>query len=159
MYSGHSSMYFEVCMEIDLKRSNIPVTSIRGDRKVTRTVDLQDAIDGVVSQHSKKHWRTIAQEFGERNIKLSDLADTKCLPKELAVMLDDDIMTLSDLVILAQYSRAIVDRDTKAATFLRDTAGYQPPKEVKVENTPTGLSTLTEDELHQLLIALNNGEE
>lgn len=158
MYSGHSSRC--IYMSVDVKRSNIPVASVDGRRQVKQTVNLQGAIDGVVSQHSRKHWRTIAQEFGERGIKIADLANAKQMPAELAMMLedDDDIMTLSDLVILAQYSKAIIDRDTKAATFLRDTAGYQPPKEVKVENTPTGLATLTEDELHQLLLVLEDKE-
>lgn len=143
-------------MTIDttVKRKNLPIASIGGNRQVTQTFDLQDAIDGVVSQHSKKHWRTLVQEFGERQIKLEDLANADSLPSGVKMMIDDEIMSLSDLVILSQYSKAIIDRDTKAATFLRDTAGYQPPKEVKVEETRAGLASLTEDELHRLLAAL-----
>ena len=63
-------------------------------------------------------------------------------------------MTLADLVLLQQYAKAIKEGDTKAATFLRDTAGMAPIKEVSMSVEQKGLQSLSDEELRTLLDAI-----
>jgi hypothetical protein len=50
-------------------------------------------------------------------------------------VLKENNATLDDLVILSQYSRAIVKEDTKAAEFLRDTRGEKPVNDISLSQT------------------------
>ena len=59
-------------------------------------------------------------------------------------------MTFDDVVILQQYARAITDGDTKAATFLRDTAEGSPKQQIDINGDKTGLSQLSYEELLSL---------
>lgn len=63
------------------------------------------------------------------------------------VNLDD--MSLTDLIALSQAAKAIEDGDTKAATFLRDSAGCKPVE--KVQKNTGNIAELTDDELDFLL--------
>lgn len=75
--------------------------------------------------------------------------------KGLAQMLEEDVCSLSELVILGQFAKAIDYSDTRAAEFLRDTAGYKPQTDVTVDHKTQGLASLTDTQLLTLLQALN----
>ena len=112
------------------------------------------AIKGSKSYRRRKY-RTIIKELGERNITLDDIS--RGLGKKepgFLDMLKSTNATMDDAVILQQYAKAIVDQDTKAATFLRDTAGEAPKQQVEVESVGGGLSEMSLDELLALKKAI-----
>lgn len=112
------------------------------------------AIKGNKSYRRRKY-KTIIKELGERNISLKDIA-SGLGEKEPGFLdlLKTTNATLDDAVILQQYAKAIVDQDTKAATFLRDTAGEAPKQQVEVESVGGGLSEMSLDELLALKKAI-----
>lgn len=115
---------------------------------------LQGKMADFISGSSQRHYRTIVRELSDRQIPLSLLSDAS-RAKGLAQMLEEDVCTLSELVILGQFAKAIDDSDTRAAEFLRDTAGYKPQTDVSVEHKTQGLASLTDTQLLTLLQALN----
>lgn len=115
---------------------------------------LQGKMADFISGSSQRHYRTIVRELSDRQIPLNLLSDAS-RAKGLAQMLEEDICTLSELVILGQFAKAIDDSDTRAAEFLRDTAGYKPQTDVTVEHKTHGLASLTDTQLLTLLQALN----
>jgi hypothetical protein len=76
------------------------------------------------------------------------LAKSNVLPELLEQVNLDDI-SLTDLVMLSQAAKAIEDGDTKAAVFLRDSAGCKPTD--KVPQKTGNIGDLTDDELEFLL--------
>lgn len=121
---------------------------------------LQGKMADFISGSSQRHYRTIVRELSDRQIPLNLLSD-ESKAKGLAQMLEEDVLSLSELVILGQFAKAIDDSDTRAAEFLRDTAGYKPQTDVTVEHKTQGLASLTDTQLLTLLQALNpeQGEE
>ena len=115
---------------------------------------LQGKMADFISGSSQRHYRTIVRELSDRQIPLNLLSD-ESKAKGLAQMLEEDVCSLSELVILGQFAKAIDDSDTRAAEFLRDTAGYKPQTDVTVEHKPQGLASLTDTQLLTLLQALN----
>ena len=115
---------------------------------------LQGKMADFISGSSQRHYRTIVRELSDRQIPLNLLSD-ESKAKGLAQMLEEDVCTLSELVILGQFAKAIDDSDTRAAEFLRDTAGYKPQTDVTVEHKTQGLASLTDTQLLTLLQALN----
>lgn len=115
---------------------------------------LQGKMADFISGSSQRHYRTIVRELSDRQIPLSLLSD-ESKAKGLAQMLEEDVCSLSELVILGQFAKAIDDSDTRAAEFLRDTAGYKPQTDVTVEHKTQGLASLTDTQLLTLLQALN----
>lgn len=115
---------------------------------------LQGKMADFISGSSPRHYRTIVRELSDRQIPLNLLSDAS-RAKGLAQMLEEDVCTLSELVILGQFAKAIDDSDTRAAEFLRDTAGYKPQTDVTVEHKTQGLASLTDAQLLTLLQALN----
>ena len=115
---------------------------------------LQGKMADFISGSSPRHYRTIVRELSDRQIPLNLLSD-ESRAKGLAQMLEEDVCTLSELVILGQFAKAIDDSDTRAAEFLRDTAGYKPQTDVTVEHKTQGLASLTDAQLLTLLQALN----
>lgn len=115
---------------------------------------LQGKMADFISGSSQRHYRTIVRELSDRQIPLNLLSDAS-RAKGLAQMLEEDVCTLSELVILGQFAKAIDDSDTRAAEFLRDTAGYKPQTDVTVEHKTQGLASLTDTQLLTLLQALN----
>lgn len=112
------------------------------------------ALKGSKSYRRRKY-KTIIKELGERNITLDDIS--RGLGKKepgFLDMLKSTNATMDDAVILQQYAKAIVDQDTKAATFLRDTAGEAPKQQVEVESVGGGLSEMSLDELLALKKAI-----
>lgn len=115
---------------------------------------LQGKMADLISGSSQRHYRTIVRELSDRQIPLNLLSD-ESKAKGLAQMLEEDVLSLSELVILGQFAKAIDDSDTRAAEFLRDTAGYKPQTDVTVEHKTQGLASLTDTQLLTLLQALN----
>ena len=115
---------------------------------------LQGKMADFISGSSQRHYRTIVRELSDRQIPLNLLSD-ESKAKGLAQMLEEDVLSLSELVILGQFAKAIDDSDTRAAEFLRDTAGYKPQTDVTVEHKTQGLASLTDTQLLTLLRALN----
>jgi len=102
----------------------------------------------------RKRYRRIVQEMGARNITLRDLASSEALAQKEPGILDmmrDTEMTMDELVVLQQYSQAIVNQSTKAAEFLRNTAGDAPSTQVELtDNRDNGLSQMSLEELEEL---------
>ena len=131
------------------------VVAPNAEQKQTNIVNaLKGKMADFISGSSQRHYRTIVRELSDRQIPLNMLSDAS-KAKGLAQMLEEDVCTLSELVILGQFAKAIDDSDTRAAEFLRDTAGYKPQTDVSVEHKTQGLASLTDAQLLTLLQALN----
>lgn len=137
-----------------LKRKDQPIAKVSGERFVQRPADFSNALAKVMESHTSRHWRTLTQAMGEMSVPMDALLDIDSYAPEFTQLLQQEDITLAELVVLKQYARAIKDGDTKAATFLRDTAGFAPVKEVAVSNEPAGLQSLSEEELKSLLAML-----
>lgn len=132
----------------------LPIAPTAGQRQTNVVKALQGKMADFISGSSPRHYRTIVRELSDRQIPLNLLSDAS-RAKGLAQMLEEDVCTLSELVILGQFAKAIDDSDTRAAEFLRDTAGYKPQTDVTVEHKTQGLASLTDTQLLTLLQALN----
>jgi hypothetical protein len=97
------------------------------DNKRYNTVRERIARQGTPTEVRKK-MKQIAIELGQRNITLKDIASTDFGGKSRGFidMMDKTGMTMDDVVMLQAYSKAIIDRDIKAAEFIRDTKGEKP---------------------------------
>ena len=140
-YPGHEEAPLAVAPTAEQRQTNV-VKALQGK--------MADFISG----SSPRHYRTIVRELSDRQIPLNLLSDAS-RAKGLAQMSEEDVCTLSELVILGQFAKAIDDSDTRAAEFLRDTAGYKPQTDVTVEHKTQGLASLTDTQLLTLLQALN----
>lgn len=114
-------------------------------------------------KEQRKRYRRIVQELGARHITLNDLISSEALaqkePGILEMMRDTD-MTFDELVVLQQYSQAIVNQSTKAAEFLRNTAGDAPSTQLEVnDNRDSGLSQMSLEELEELRDLLKKQQE
>lgn len=68
---------------------------------------------------------------------------------ELVEQVNLENISLVELVTLSQAAKAIEDGDTKAAVFLRDSAGCKPVD--KVQRATGNIGELTDDELEFLI--------
>lgn len=111
-------------------------------------------------KEARKKYSEIVKELGERHITLSDI-DNNFSGKERGFidMLNNTSMTMDDVLVLQQYAKAILHQDTRAAEFLRDTAGEKPSTQVDLSaTTEGGLSKMSLEELKELRDLLK-GEE
>ena len=69
--------------------------------------------------------------------------------QDLVAQVDLDDISLVELVTLSQAAKAIEDGDTRAATFLRDSAGCKPVE--KVQRTGGNIGELSDAELDFLI--------
>lgn len=69
--------------------------------------------------------------------------------QDLVAQVNLDDISLVELITLSQAAKAIEDGDTRAATFLRDSAGCKPVE--KVQRQSGNISELTDDQLEFLL--------
>lgn len=110
----------------------------------------------------RKTYKNIIKELGECQISLDDIASGKKTDGFL-YLLDKNGATFDEMVVLQQYSKAIIDRDTKSAEFLRDSAGQKPSTQVDLnDGRNSGLASLSDDELREMLALLkkqNNDTE
>jgi hypothetical protein len=98
----------------------------------------------------KKKMKQIAQELGARHITLQNIADQDFGGKSRGFidMMEETEMTLDDVVILQQYAKAIINQDTKAAEFIRDTKGEKPATTVDMSvDNKSPIETMTDKEL------------
>lgn len=98
----------------------------------------------------KRKMKQIAQELGARHITLQNIADKDFGGKSRGFidMMEETEMTLDDVVILQQYAKAIINQDTKAAEFIRDTKGEKPATTVDMSvDNKSPIETMTDKEL------------
>lgn len=69
--------------------------------------------------------------------------------QELVDHINLDNISLADLVTLSQAAKAIEDGDTRAATFIRDSAGCKPVE--KVQRQSGSIADLSDEQLEFLL--------
>lgn len=108
----------------------------------------------------KKRFRDIVKDLGSRDITLEDILNPES-KKQLGLkeVLKDNQATLNDLVILQQFSKAILESDTRAAEFLRDTAGEKPSTQLDVTSTQNPISNLSDSDLAALVEGLRSMKE
>lgn len=94
---------------------------------------------------ARKTYKKIIEELGARNITIENIAHGEKQAGFLD-LIDETGATLDELAVLQQYSKAIIDRDTRAAEFLRDSVGEKPSQVIDVK-PQSGLSQLSLDEL------------
>ena len=140
-------------MAQDLKRKDIPISSM-ANKSVVVPQNFGTALSDVMKSHTGRHWRTLITAMGEQKIPATALTEIKQYAPEFMQLLENDDVTLAELVLLQQYAKAIKEGDTKAATFLRDTAGMAPIKEVSMSVEQKGLQSLSDEELRTLLDAI-----
>jgi len=118
------------------------------NRKMTNAAREKQAIMGTKTQRRKKY-RQLVKEMGQRNISLKDIALGE-KEKGFLQLIKDTELTMDEVLVLQQYSKAIVDRDTKAAEFIRDTAGEKPSTQIELSDDDNGLSKLSLEELREM---------
>lgn len=127
--------------------------------KAARSADrisaaLSQSLSSYKSEHGTSRYAALGRELLERQITLSQISDGSHA-KGVAEMLQEDTLSLGELVYLAQVGKAINENDTPAAVFVRDSAGYKPVNEVAVEHRNDPLSAMSDAQLHALLEALD----
>ena len=82
----------------------------------------------------KTRYRELVKLLGENEIKLTTLLDPEESVKNEVIneMMCNSQLSYDELVVLRQYAEAIVNGSTKAAEFLRDTAGEKPATNIDV---------------------------
>lgn len=124
-------------------------------RKYNKTMESRN-LHGTPAKRRKKY-AAIVKEMGVRGITLDNIAhDEK--QKGFYDMMKECNMTLDEMVVLQQYSKAIIDRDTRSAEFIRDTAGEKPSTQIDLSSDDNGLSKMSLDELKELKAALMNAK-
>ena len=99
---------------------------------------------------NRRKYKDIIKELGKCQISLEDIASGK-KTEGFLYLLDENGATFDEMVVLQQYSKAIVDRDTKSAEFLRDSVGEKPSTQVDVSGmNNNGLSEMSYDELIEM---------
>lgn len=101
-------------------------------------------------QRERKMWKELAQAVGDMVV-----TDPNLLKKTKVTDLDvnQKDITYSMLVVYRQFIKAITRGDTKAAEFLRDTAGEKPLNQVEQVNDVEDLTPLAE------MFQITEGEE
>lgn len=129
-------------------------------RAYNKKMEKQNLL-GTPKQRRKKY-KEIVKEMGARQITLDDISKDDMngkLPGFLDMM-DETGMTMDEAAILQQYSKAIIDRDTKAVEFLRDTVGEKPSQQLDINSTDeSGLSKMSYEELIELRDLLKSKKE
>ena len=129
-------------------------------RAYNKKMEKQNLL-GTPKQRRKKY-KEIVKEMGARQITLDDISKDDMngkLPGFLDMM-DKTGMTMDEAAILQQYSKAIIDRDTKAVEFLRDTVGEKPSQQLDINSTDeSGLSKMSYEELIELRDLLKSKKE
>lgn len=108
----------------------------------------------------RKKYKNIIQDMGVRGITFKDIATgLGAKEKGFAEMVKKNDMTMDEVVVLQQYSKAIIDRDTRAAEFLRDTVGEKPSTQIDMSVEDSGLSKMSLEELLELRDLLKSAKE
>lgn len=106
----------------------------------------------------KRRYKNIIQDLGERMITLEELGEGT---KNIGVL--DSVLSnggsLDDYVILQQFAKAIIEGDTRAAEFLRDTSGQKPTTGVDLVTNGGGLAEMSTEDLMALKESLEAAKE
>ena len=105
----------------------------------------------------KTRYRELVKLLGENEIKLTTLLDPEESVKNEVIneMMCNSQLSYDELVVLRQYAEAIVNGSTKAAEFLRDTAGAKPATNIDVTDArQSGIRQMSDDELKALIADL-----
>lgn len=97
----------------------------------------------------RKKYKDIIKEMGARNITLDNISKGEKIPGMIDLM-ESTGMTMDEFVVLGQYSKAILDRDTRASEFLRDSAGEKPSNVIDINSDDNGLSKMSLEELQAM---------
>lgn len=112
----------------------------------------------------RKKYKEIIKEMGARNITLDNISHGEKIPGMIDLM-NETNMTMDEFVILGQYSKAILDRDTRASEFLRDSVGEKPSNVIDINSEDNGLSKMSLEDLQamraelQQVLALEKKDE
>lgn len=128
-------------MDINEKRQQLSAKQI-----AQHNAAMERRASAGTSADRKRRYKNIIQDLGNREISLNDLAEGTKIHGALDCVLSNG-GTLDELVILRQYSKAIVDADTRAAEFLRDTSGQKPTTSVDLATNNGGLQDMSLEEL------------
>lgn len=105
-------------------------------------------------------YREIIKEIGSRGITLADICDPDS-PKQrglLQMMRDPNTpLTYDELLILRQYAEGILEGSTRAAEFIRDTAGERPSNDVNLTTRTNPISDLSDEEIASLIAQIKEG--
>ncbi len=106
---------------------------------------------GTPTQKRKKY-KTIVKEMGARGITLKDINtdDLNGKGRGFLDMMAETGMTMDEVVVLQQYAKAIINQDTKAAEFIRDSVGDKPSSTVNMNvDEKSALESMSLEELEQ----------
>lgn len=121
------------------------------DSKIYNTMMERINRTGTPSQKRKKY-KTIVKELGARGITMKDISQDNFNGKSMGFleMMGESGMTFDEVVVLQQYAKAIINQDTKAAEFLRDSVGDKPSSTVNMNvEEKSGLESMSLEELEQ----------
>ena len=109
----------------------------------------------------KTRYRELVKLLGENEIKLTTLLDPEESVKNEVIneMMCNSQLSYDELVVLRQYAEAIVNGSTKAAEFIRDTAGEKPATNIDVtDERQSGIRQMSDDELKALIADLTKNK-
>lgn len=105
------------------------------------------------SKERRKKYKHIVEELGARGITLSDISDENFNGKSRGFidMIKKEKMTMDEVVVLQQYAKAIINQDTKAAEFIRDSVGEKPSTVVDMSvGEKSAIEQMSDEELENL---------
>ena len=105
------------------------------------------------SKDRRKKYKHIVEEMGARGISLKDISDENFNGKSRGFidMIKQEKMTMDEVVVLQQYAKAIINQDTKAAEFIRDSVGEKPSTVVDMSvGEKSAIEQMSTEELSQM---------
>ena len=105
------------------------------------------------SKERRKKYKHIVEELGSRGITLNDISDENFNGKSRGFidMIKNEKMTMDEVVVLQQYAKAIIQQDTKAAEFIRDSVGEKPSTVVDMSvGEKSAIEQMSDEELENL---------
>lgn len=105
------------------------------------------------SKDRRKKYKHIVEELGARGITLCDISNENFNGKSRGFidMLKQEKMTMDEVVVLQQYAKAIINQDTKAAEFIRDSVGEKPSTVVDMSvSEKSAIEQMSTEELNQM---------
>lgn len=112
---------------------------------ITRTPDAK-------KMHKK--WKAIANELNDREISMVDInkimAGTSKKYLGLEEVCKDHNISASELMFLGQQSKSILEQDTKATEFCRDTAGEKPVSTIDIGDRESVFKDMTKEQLLEI---------
>ena len=111
-------------------------------KETAKEMGRKGAIASAKSKRKKKSFKQLLQLICSTPLNLENKTKIKKTADSLGVDLDD--ITYGLMVNLAQVQKAISEKDTRAAEYVRDTLGEKPLNQVEVTNDVEDLTPLAE---------------